>query len=343
MVSAAGLYLSFIKFSNLPMTLVLLMAYGIKVFKGKPQMFRELVFYAGLIGGLMAIYLWKAEILVSHKNLQNGSSFNLVHLPGNLFFYARTLLGGQTHYLWYQEKLLSPLVALLSLVGILYGLSRKKFRYMSSVFLAMVLGQVLFMSTFLSADARYVSPLLLGVVLGVGMLMSALKPRAQYVAGALCLGAYLFIPTFSQSQEPYVITLKKQVGLNYLHPETPWNYVAVQEMNAFVAQRHKQKPDAKIYIGTFLPPHYVELFAQGFTPIPLTRDQEFFSSTAPFPDYDGLLSEAEVYVSQAYQSNNQSAWPSAFHGILDAYEHKIVHTGCLKTCNIYKLEKRMKR
>jgi hypothetical protein len=132
-------------------------------------------------------------------------------------------------------------------------------------------------------------------------------------------------------------SMKKQIGLNYLHPENPWNYTAVITMDTFSASQKSKKP---IYIATFLPPFYVQMFAKNFVALPITTQQEFYSAAdeAKIEQmYDKAFAAGTVYLSHAYVGNVPDVWPSEFERIKEKYDGKLVYEGCLGTCNLYLL------
>ena len=89
------------------------------------------------------------------------------------------------------------------------------------------------MSTFVTPDARYVVAMLpaITVFCAVGMfaVYSQFGKKVLLTVSLAILVLYLGAPTLVQGSEAYAITLKKQIGLNYLHPENPWNYMAVKD------------------------------------------------------------------------------------------------------------------
>lgn len=347
-IAGACVFLSFIKFSNAPLSIVLAISY-LFMFPHKRTSFLKVLIPMSLLSG---VYLVSSGMFVHHKNLQEGSTFTLARFLPNIDSYIRMLVGGPTRYLWYTEKLISPLVGTIGIIGLTFScFYRHKNHAMYLVMCALSLGMLGLMSAFPTVDGRYISMLIPLLILGVGMVSEYILKRVGGLAASVFLCGVLLcsltIPAFSQSQEPYGITLKKQVGLNFLHPENPWNYIAVHEMESFVKRTHPHADPNKIYMGTFLPPHYVSLVSGGFTPVPLSQKQEFFSPSTPLPGntntiidyYADLLTQGDLYVSDAYINNNSSEWPHDLQLVLDAFDHKIVHTSCLGSCTIYKVNK----
>lgn len=338
------LYLGFIKFSNV----ILIFVLACWDVLPNPRGWKRILPYI-FIGLFMLAYLWYSQIFVGHKNLQSGASFSGDYFWKNLGFYVRALMGRPTAYLWYQEKLISPLVALVASLGFLYGLRSITFKRMSHIAISSCVAQIIFMSFFVTADARYISMLIPLMCLGVGMSLVAVHKRfgSKWLMASVgvFLVVYCGVPQFSQSQEAYALTLKKQIGLNYLHPEQPWNYLALQEVHSFLSQKYPADDQTRVYVGTFLPAHYVSFFADTFTAVPITVDQEFYSSQSILPGqthtiadmYTYLLTQGDVYVTQAYSANNPSVWIPAFEQLQKQFVMKLVHSGCYDACNVYQI------
>ncbi len=157
---------------------------------------------------------------------------------------------------------------------------------------------------------------------------------------------YLLLPAFGQrGNERPIITFKKQIGLNFRHEETPWNYLAVQQFNTFFNQSQYQ--DA--YLGTVLPPFYVDFYSNHrYKYLPLVTGQDFF------PEKEGLLNQMkignnialyytdllkknhQVFVSN-YYLNNLRGWQIEFDNLLKQFDVRLMKEGCLGSCNIYQL------
>ncbi len=131
-----GTMLWLIKFSNLPLGLVFYLFYSLKVIRnkglGRLKLLYFLCFSAAGLG--FVSYLMGSKILIGHKNLQPGTSFSMVYFLENLTFYLRSLSGGETRYLWFQEKMMGFFWGALSFAGLIYGLMEPKFRNLVLIF-----------------------------------------------------------------------------------------------------------------------------------------------------------------------------------------------------------------
>jgi hypothetical protein len=160
---------------------------------------------------------------------------------------------------------------------------------------------------------------------------------------AIIMAAYLFVPSFGQiSSDPIVITLKKQVGINFRHAEVPWHSIAVREWTAFA--KTQDKPPV---IGTFLPPYFLSYYAgDAISYAPLTPGQEFFHDkidqsgnyAVQLSDYYRVLLEDgnKVFVS-SYYSTNISGWDSLYNDLVSNFHMDLAHKGCMGVCSLYEL------
>ncbi len=330
-----GMLLLLIKISNLPIAMVFYLVLVLKVWKSEERntCLLHLLTASLYTGG----YFYLSDFFQGHKNLQGGN-FSIENLQHNLIFYIRALAGMQTRYLWYSERLVSSLLSVAAVCGVIAGLSVKELRkIVASVFLCTI-SLLVFMSFFVTPDARYISVLIplysCLIIIGFATLLKSLK----YYLPVIILVLYLLVPAFSQ-QPPIseLQLLKKQIGLNYLHPENPWNYNAVVEMDAHIGAQKSEKP---IYIATFLPQFYVAMFVKNFIPLPITANQEFYS-----PDDEAQIelihlkafTAGTVYLSNAYAGNLSNVWPQEFEKMKEKYAGKLVYQGCLGSCNLYLL------
>lgn len=357
-----------IKFSNVFAAGAFAVLYGLKILymkgnqKDMQHMLKHAFFVSLITGGSALLYILFSGILSDHKNLQEGASFSYQYFSNNIHFYIRSMIGGDSRYLWFTEKFFSPLSAVLAGSGFVIGLFHSKHRLNVVRSLILITAIVCGMSLFVTPDARYITLIYPLLAYGIGLSTLGIIQAFQYRTGTLILVGimcvYMFMPWASYSQEPHVIALKKQIGLNYLHTEDPWNYLAIEEMNKTVATRNVGK---KAYVGTFLPSYYVSYFAKGFTAVPVTFQQEFFSQETGIDLYDSdhlisgyidaqpkhfdsieayyseLLKNGTVYVTNAYQNNRSDVWPAELQKVLDAFEYEVVSDGCLGSCVMYEL------
>ena len=347
-----GVSMSLIKFSNAPLTITFYCLYGYRVFKSKSKkkVISSFLLSTGFAILVLALYLSMTKILVGHKNLSAGISFSPEHFTLNFMPYLKILVGQPERFLWFQNNLISPVVALVSLIGMGIGLWTTTLRKNSLYLLIYGLGTLVFMSFFYLRDIRYILTIYPLMLIFAGVTFIFVKNRfgtaATIVLMILVTGAYLLVPGFGYIPgERAIITFKKQVGLNLRHAETPWNYNATQEFNAYFAKNPSKKE--KPYLATFLPPYYVNYYSQGdYKYLPLSMGQEFFREKQNAPKvflisleeyYRNLLAEGhEIYISPYYKGNLRS-WEKDYNDLTKKFHLELVRKGCFDTCNIYKL------
>ncbi len=344
-----GIAILMIKFSNLPLTLAFYILYGWKILKD-PSKKNSRIFglSLGLSLLLLASYSVKTQIFAGHKNLSSGAGFSPVYFLQNFQQYLKTLMGGQERYLWFDNRMTSPLLAIPTFIGILVGLFIKKWRKNTILLLVYGFSVIIFMSFFYTRDIRYIIVVYPIMLIFTGFTFLFVKERFGKVVGivlTVLLGVvYLLLPQSGQVPgERPIITLKKQVGLNFRHAEEPWNYKAVVEFNSFFSQSKDKKP----YFGTLLPPYFVGYYTNGnYNYLPVSMGQEFFGDKKKAPkvfltllvDYYKMLLEAgnEIYISPYYQANLLS-WKQDYDNLAKNFNLELVKSGCHNTCNIYKL------
>lgn len=340
MSAHVGAILLLIKISNLPLAAAFYSVMMIKIWRAKERRF--FMSHIVLAGLYTLSYFYLSSFFVGHKNLQTGSSFNVENSFYNLPFYLRAMAGYSTTYLWYSEKLVSPLVAGGAFVGLVLGFLKKETRNIAGSILLGAFMLIIFMSFFVTPDARYISALIpfysLAWMIGLLSIFALCIPRLFLgLIGIVCV-FYMVAPAFSyQAGLSEIGVIKKQIGLNYLHPENPWNYTAVTSMDAFIASQKSHKP---IYIATFLPQFYVGMFAKNFTALPISGQQEFYSSSDEkiiTNMHLDALNNGTLYMSNAYVGNVSSLWPKEFEKLKEKYHGTLVYEGCLGTCNLYLL------
>lgn len=342
-----GILLLLIKFSNAPLAVAF---YALFFFKHKSKKF---ITYSLLGGVYFAAYVLGSKVLVDHKNLDSGANFSMDYFKKNFPFYINSFIGKDTRYLWFTEKYLPNILGALSVFGIIFGLMIRKYRGPVSKGLVLVVPLILFMSAFSVGDVRYIFALLpislmFAAVVFSGFLKQSLRIGVFFMI--IVLGVLMLDSSSSYKVgEKYAITLKKQVGLNFKHTESPWNYKAVGEFDGFF---ESQDLNEQAYLGTFLPPFYVEMVqtSEKYKPYPISEQQEFFWTVDGLGHEMGLQTDVEMiaaytdlleqnkplYVSNYYISTTDF-YKSHFDRLSEHFTLERVFTGCLESCNIYKL------
>lgn len=313
---------------------------------------------ACLMSGMFVVFVYviSSRILVGHKNLQGNETISFRNFFPNLTHYFALIFGTQTSFLWYTERLMSPLTAFLAIGGVIAGILTTKRRALTLAMLGLLVSTLVAMSFFTKVDGRYFIALFPAVIILVSIFLNPLvtlitrkKEVISVIVVFLVALVYFIYPGFGYIQgESIVISLKKQIGLNFKHRADPWNYYAVQNLNSYFNKNSDKKP----YVVTVLPPFYVAFFANGnYQSLPLTLSQEFISlnddywknvmKTKTMVEYYSKLLDTgdEVYVTNIYLGNVRG-WGDEFSNLSTYFNLKLVKEGCLGSCNIYKVEKR---
>lgn len=345
-----GVGMTMIKFSNAPLSGVFYILYGFKVLRNKSKEKIRLVFglSAFLSITFFVIYIVGSQILLGHKNLSPGIGFSHVYFLQNIQQYLKILTGENDRLLWFNNRMVSPALALPIIFGIVAGLFGPQ-RKVTLQMLIYGLSTVIFMSFFYTRDIRYILMVTPIILLFVGFTFLFLKEHFHpwlTIAFMTLLGAaYLLLPQLGHiTDERIIITLKKQVGLNFRHAEEPWNYKAVVEFNSYFSKYKNKKP----YMGTLLPPYFVSYYSNGnYNYLPVSMGQEFFGDKKNAPKiffislvdyYTNLLKKGnEIYISPYYQSNLVS-WKKDYDDLSRHFNLKLVKSGCYNTCNIFRLK-----
>ncbi len=355
LAGSVGILILLIKFSNFPLTMAFYLLYGFKLLQSKEtkKFIKPFVTASAISAAVMIANIFSTNIFSNHKNLGGNSGFSSSYFLPNFWAYLRVVFGQNERYLWFSHRLTSTAISIPALFGIFAGHYTKKTRIIVLSLLIYSLALIKFMSFFYTRDIRYILPIYPIMLIFLGFGFQYIKNRFGIKAMTPLLTVlfffYLLLPTVSQiNGERAIITLKKQVGLNFRHAEEPWNYNAVIEFNSYFETKKAQKP----YLGTLLPPYYVNYFANGnYNYLPISMGQEFFGDKIDKSNgylvsltdyYKKLLKDGnDIYVSPYYQANLIS-WKTDYETLVSEFDVTLVKSGCHDTCNIYKLNLKSK-
>ncbi len=345
-----GTALSLIKLSNLPLSAAFYFLYFLKLMHSKvsTKFKKTYIIVAGITAIFFMGYIFATGLLVGHKNLSSGAGFSTKYVITNFMKYTSFLFGAPSHFIWYEHRMVNSLLEIPIILGIFYGLYSKKWRAITLQFLIYGLSVILFMSAFYFVDSRYILMLYPLLLVFAGIMFYAVKERMNTKISILLLIlsgiGYLVLSQSGQIQgERPAITFKKQLGLNFKHAEVPWNYIAVTEFNNYF-----DKPNNKIYLGSFLPPYFVDFYANdNYNYLPISMGQEFYYDrinasneyVTHLPDYYKKLLEKgnDIYISRYYQNNQSEGWKKDFDTLTKDFTLTKVHEGCLGGCDIYRI------
>lgn len=341
------------KFSNFPVAVCIGTALYIKIFFSNKSFSRRLQLCTfGLLNiFIFLLYLKMSQILVGHKNLQGSDTFSMTHMKENALFYIQTLLGEPTRFLWWTERFFPNGLARLAMLGSVLGVFTQQRKWWVIGGIVYIFAVTIFMSSFAATDARYmlvVLPIML-LFCAVGLqVIARVSPRLQMVLLFVLFCGYLVWPYFSfRFPVPNAVVYKQQVGLNFKHTETPWNYLAVKEFDRYL-EKHDGK---KTHLITVLPsPYFYLVGSRNYTVLPLTVTQEFVSADTALQQkfsngnviryYRQLIAQGHQLYITNYYINNLKIWQSEFDQLSQVFDLEKVHTGCLEACNIYTLQEK---
>lgn len=351
LASQLGVLLILVKFSNIPLALIFSCLYLLRLWQNKKTKgsLRLYLFGVGIGCLYFLAYIFGSKILIGHKN--SGADFQFGLFRSGISYYVNILLGrAGAYYLWYPEKFIPSTVAILSVLGVLVGIFAKEYRRTTLSLVGLIGSVLIFMSFFVYKDIRYIFAILPAYIILSGFFVQKVAQKTNKNYAIALMLVVIVLSLFVKSQgyrenEAAVLSFKKQVGLNLRHREVPWNYEAVQIFNSF----SKNMDPEKTYIGTYLPPPYIDLFSnKKYKTLPLSATQEFYWLDEPLVknvigedlvgQYKKLLRGGNsVYVTRYYQSNRPEQWPLQYDSLTSNFAVKKVYSGCLGACDIYQL------
>lgn len=347
MMTLVGIFLLLVKFSNLPLTLTFYFLYWLKKIKQKGELiqFSLSAISAGVIFTVYYFLLQPKEGGLAAV----GGVFSASYFRDHFLFYLKTLAGQGNIFLWFRANLVPSLIGALSMLGIILGIYEKKTRVITFQMVVLIFALIIFMSFFYVIDTRYIFAIYPALLILSGMSFVFLNKKfKQKIVITLMVVIALLILFFpgqgQQGNEVQALTLVKRVVGNVRGNETPWYYVAIGDFNSFFAQpEHKNA-----YLGTFLPPFFVDFYSRGnFRYLPLSIEQDFFSAKGGLSKdleiksisglYTKLLKKGKkVYVSNVYVTNLPS-WVKEFEQRKREFKLNLVRQGCFDACNLYQL------
>lgn len=345
--------LMMVKLSNLPYAAILSTLFFIKFLpkKGLNKYLKLFLMSTGIGIIYFLTYIFTGKLLLNHKNL-GGTDFGLSHFKEGIKIYARTLFGIEgIRYLWFTERFTSSIVVFVTLIGVIVGLLRTNYRKITFVLLFLIVFSVLFMSFFVVQDIRYIIAILPVYLIFMGFFIQEISLKINDAFAIVIMLAIIILSLFLKSQgnknEMSIITFKKQVGLNLRHREVPWNYEAVEIFNKFTEKADPKKT----YIGTFLPPPFVEIYSnKKYKTLPISSWQEFYwlepnllkkiiGGDDVLARYQKLVKEGNnVYITHYYENNVPSQWPKMINDLMLNFKVNRIYNGCLGACDIYQLK-----
>lgn len=347
LLAVSAISLVFVKFSNIPYSVAILLLHSIAVFRTRSKkIILSFITASGILGVIFIGYYIEFHSDLRNPQASSFQAFSPQYFTENVILYVRSLFGGSSRYLWWDYRLIHPLLGFLSAVGILVGFLRKELRKTTLYCCVIAVSAIGFMSFFYYFDTRYILALYPLVLICVGITFVVLEkfPRILNIGLILVFFAMYVFTSGNVYQESVLVALKKQVGLNIRHAEGPWNYVAVKNWNEYFQQSSIRDP----IIATFLPPYYTKYyFNNTVTHLPIVPDQAFAADRIDagtmnkigLREYysQKLKSGKSIYISP-YYSSNVKHWPVAYQGLIQHFKPVLVQEGCFGACNLYRLD-----
>lgn len=371
LIGAIPILLYGTKYAYLPLTVVWVICVGIKIFLSKERKTSHIfgtfakVFFWMTLWSVAFLFLEKklssSNILdmimpiiqkSSGNSVQSGAIkattfFSLKYARENFQWYIEGLFGAGKRFLWDYTPFVARWITQLGFLGLFLRFFSKKNRVLAFGVTLFILGQLLFLSTFETADMRYVyftiPAILLGATWTVDICISIFFKNKPVLYTFIFVGILVllsFIPNFSR--------MRRQIAVNLKYTETPWIYLTVKNMNTYFATL-PQKNDKPLLI-TVIPPYFVDFYSHGdYEVLPLAQDQEFRNNKVEAwgpHDYTDLITlyknflndGREIYITN-YGSGNASSYQKAYDEVQSSFKLTPVYSGCSGVCNIYKVEK----
>ncbi|MBD3279559.1 MAG: hypothetical protein GF390_02500 [Candidatus Pacebacteria bacterium] len=290
--------------------------------------------------------------------------FSLKYLAQNLPQYLQTVTGQPVSFLWEHQALLPSWLAISGWWGWLLALKIKKARFLASLVLLFTGVQIIIAASFYSFEARYIYWIIAVLILGAGFFWQQLYQSLQSLTQQLrpqlkpLLSGGSLVLILIYYAVPQLMTWKNQLMLNFKYAETPWYYLAVQNLNSFFHLAPASQPPLVI---SAMSPYFIDYYSNyHYQVLPLSTHQDFFAQRhqvwGDFTEfaqpttnkqqinlltlYENLLKQDRpVYLSK-YGLGNESGKNADFAKIASKFQLDLVQTGCHDLCNIYQLKLR---
>ncbi len=328
-----------LKVSNLVLAGSFLVSFLLKILWEKLRFLngkKVMIILGSLSVLIMLFYLPK---ILSLSNI----AFNIKFFPKNFEFYFSCLKGNYCRNLWYHQKLVTWDIVGLFIVGLLVMLKKRKDILFIIELLLPIIIMVLALSLFVDTEGRHIEILVPIMLIFGGFAIDQIFLRFKYpiLVIFLFLGLNLIFTGYqTNTNEPKIVSLKKQVGLNFRHREDPWNYLCLKMVDNFM----KDKKDA--YFGSFLPIYFFDAYGVKINYLPLSVDQDFMGGRGltkyfnpPLTDIykEKLKENKDIYLSDYYASNGREYWRYQWDQVINLGKLEKVFQSPLDNCNIYKL------
>lgn len=331
-----------LKVSNMVLGGAFALSFFIKIFLEKLRFLKnkKVLYFLGLFSLLAFIIFYLPKLLSL-----SSYAFNLKYFLANFNFYYSCLSGGECRNLWYWQKMFSWEIFFLFISGVIFVLVSKKKKETILISLIPFVLLIAAMSLFIDTEGRHVEFLILNMLFVLASFINTLfynKKNVLIIVVCLLLVNILLTSYSLDRKEIKIISLKKQVGLNFRHREDPWNYLCLKMVENFMMDK---KDD---YFASFLPLYFFDAYNVNFNYLPLAQNQDFMldgrglQKHYPLPIkniFEEILAGGKtIYLSDYYSSNGREAWRQEWNILVKNKKIEKVFQSPLDNCNIYKLE-----
>lgn len=285
--------------------------------------------------------------VTSQQNNGGSGWFSLGYVPNHLMHHWNALNGFSEQVLWDFTPLLPRPFAVLGLVGLFIGLAVRRYRWISCSFIAMIVVESVFMSTFYAVDMRYILFVIPFLILGAGFTLEILRTfyfkRHNNLFFVVVSGIILFYGVFIAT------TVKSKIMLNIKYAETPWWHISVLELNKFIETLPAS--DKKPIVISAMPPYFIEFYSNGkYSLLPLSGIQDFADRGKLAwgdNDYSNLPALYQKYLDEGYPVyleqyglGNVKRLHDDFDVLSTYFIVEEKQSGCYNLCNVYQLKKK---
>lgn len=272
--------------------------------------------------------------------------FGVTHISKNLPTYVYWLAGSPMTILWKQEFALPQYLAIPSLLGLLFGLATKRFRFIAGSCILLLTSSIAFMSTFYVADARYMYHAIVILIIGFVIACEVLYLVARNYSMLVGVGIVMLLSFYSATN---LLRLKFQIGLNLKYAETPWYFVSIKEVDSYLKRTGPYEKEPVIISPT--PPFLFDFYAkQPLRLLPLHRMQEFRNApTQTWGEHDyfnlhavytGYLEQGNPVFVSTYGLGNEEFLHQAMEELSKDFSLTEVLNECHTQCKLYSVQLR---
>ena len=313
-------------------------SFFIKIFREKLKNLNiKKILITGSFFGAIMLFFYVPRIL----NL-SSNAFNIKYFDNNFNFYLSCLTGKSCRNLWYSQRLISWDIVVMFLAGVVIMLKDKNKRYFLLELVIPLVLLVIAMSIFKDTEGRHIEVLLPIILMvgAIGLEKLTFKFKKPILIIFLFLMTNLMLTNYQPKiWETKIVSLKKQIGLNFRHREDPWNYLCLKMIDNFMVDKKQA------YFGSFLPLYFFDAYNVDINFLPISNDQDFMGrglNKYYGPSMKDIFNEKlkegnDIYLSDYYVGNNLDTWRREWDDLMVDKKVEKVYQSEMDNCNIYKI------